>query len=258
MATPHAEKGIPHSKSSSIQPLHTFCCGCMLDQGIQFILFFHSFMNVFYIVTTVFNVCLDVPTPGYHVSLAVQAFNCGFALAGLPFIVAGFMGVKGQSEVHLRMYLYWFLFTFCLDSVFMGVDLFQNSCKTVPNILEQAGGSFACGFMRTISVFTMATYLGLCAYFWFCIWSRCEELRHGSSDAQLGKLLGQAILRERGMVYQHRSGLFGTGPILSAPVPVTYGSIASPGMFGSARIFGGTVHDVNFPPMSAWNGLPPQ
>ena len=43
------------------------------------------------------NVCLDVPTPGYHVSLAVQAFNCGFALAGLPFIVAGFMGVRMEK-----------------------------------------------------------------------------------------------------------------------------------------------------------------
>lgn len=254
MATPHPKK-IMHDEPSSVQPLHTFCCGCTLDQGISFILIFHSFMNFFYIATTVFNIVLDVPTPGYHVSLAVQAFNCGFALAGLPFIVAGFMGVKGRNEIHLRLYLYWFLFTFCLDSVFMLIDLFQNSCKQVPLILEQVGGSFACGFMRTVGISTMATYLGICAYFWFVIWSRCEELRAGSSDAQLGKLLGQAIHRERGMVYQHRSGLFGTGPILSAPHPVSYGSIASPGMFGSARIFGGTVHDVNFPPMSASNGL---
>mmetsp|Transcript_66138 Transcript_66138/g.173407 ORF Transcript_66138/g.173407 Transcript_66138/m.173407 type:complete len:255 (-) Transcript_66138:83-847(-) len=248
------EKGLHHTEPSFIQPLHSFCCGCDLDQGIHFILIFHSFMSCFYITTTVFNIVLDLPTPGYHVSLAVQAFNCGFALAGLPFIVAGFIGVKGQNEIPLRLYLYWFLFTFCLDSCFMAVDLTQNSCKSVPDILAQAGGSFACGFTRAISVCTLGTYLGLCAYFWFVIWSRCEELRAGSSDAQLGKLLGQAVRRERGMVYQHRSGLFGTGPILSAPCPVSYGSMASPGMFGSARIFGGSVHDCNYPPMSAWKG----
>mmetsp|Transcript_88652 Transcript_88652/g.180732 ORF Transcript_88652/g.180732 Transcript_88652/m.180732 type:complete len:86 (-) Transcript_88652:3-260(-) len=78
--------------SACIRPANAFCCGCALDLGARIILVIHTVASFFYMATAFCNIVLDRPTFGYHVSLATQAFNCGFALAGLPFIAAGLSG----------------------------------------------------------------------------------------------------------------------------------------------------------------------
>jgi len=210
----------------------------------------HTVASFFYMATAFCNIVLDRPTFGYHVSLATQAFNCGFALAGLPFIAAGLSGVKYEIEVHLRIYLYWLLLCFILELACMGALLAQSSCSKLPGFLMDYGGSFACGAMRIGEMTCVLMCVILMGYAGFVIWSRCEELQLGGSDVNFDSLLGQAHFAQLHAAYEN-AGLFGTGTTLSSPSPAVYGSLASPGFGGSAKIFGGTHHDCSYPPATS-------
>mmetsp|Transcript_74730 Transcript_74730/g.215926 ORF Transcript_74730/g.215926 Transcript_74730/m.215926 type:complete len:247 (-) Transcript_74730:28-768(-) len=239
------------AKASTIQPLEYFCCGCSLDLGCMVILSIHLLMCLMYIFTTLSNIVFEDPTMGASVAPAIQAFNCGFALAGLPFIASGFSGVKFQHETHLRIYLYWLLFTYVLDFIFVSVDMLQNNCAKIPSFLMHSGGSFACGLMRMVSIGTLLVYLVAMGYASFTVWSRCLELQLGGSAESLGMLLMKGRVDENYLPPQHREGLFGTGPTPSQPLPLVYGSLATPVFAGSTTIFGGNVHDVSFPPRAS-------
>ena len=47
------------------------------------------------------------------------------------------MGLKSQSETHMRLYQHGFLYAFALDLFLIGMDLTQCSCKRVPSNREQ-------------------------------------------------------------------------------------------------------------------------
>eukprot|EP00913_Durusdinium_trenchii_P000259 g236.t1 len=83
----------------------------------------------------------------------------------------------------------------------------------------------------------------------FIVWSRCEQLKAGDTTEGFKAIAEQAQAREQaalknGMQY---SGLFGVGPAVPAAQPLVYGSLASPIVDGSARIFG-RHHETEYPP----------
>lgn len=235
-------------KASPIQPLKYFCCGCSLDTGVTITLAGHTFVSLLYIFTTWSNIVLDRPSLGYRLDPATQAFNFGFALLGLPFIASGVSGLRYHHETHLRFYLYWLMFTLALDSTFVIIHTVENSCVNLPNLFVKHGAAFTCGIIRLVSIGTVLVYLCIMGYAMFTVWSRCIELELIGSAPCLQGLLMQARHDEAAMVYQHRSGLFGTGPTPPQGHALAYGSLASPEVGGSTNIFGGTRHDVNFPP----------
>jgi len=232
-----------------IQPLTSCCCGIDLDFGIKMVIMLHSLSSFFYIYTCTSNILLEVPTIGAKVDLYTQTFNCAWALASLPFIAAGISGIRYHFEVHLRMYLYWLMLTLTTDLALTGIYLTKTVCKTLPSFLANEGGAFACGTMRLFSL----TFLGMlfCFAFYavFVIWSRCEELQDSGSETSFDHLIGETRARQKRQIYQHKSGLFGTGlPLPSNGVPIMYGSLASPGIGGGGKIFSGTRHITEFPP----------
>lgn len=236
------------SEGGLCQPTTSFCCGCPLDLGIKVVLGIHLLVCFFYSYTTISNVVFEQPTLGYHISVEAQAFNSGFALASLPFIVSGWSGARYHIEVHLRIYLYWLVLTFVLDLVFVAVKFYLTSCSRLPQFLvgsNGVGGSFACGAMRVSSMTLLVLYMTLMGYSVFVVWSRCQQLQLGSSEQGFNGLVGCSY---EVAVPQFRSGLFGTGPRLSKPQAVGYGSLASLPFGGSAQIFGGTRHEVDYPP----------
>uniref|UniRef100_A0A7S2MNR8 Uncharacterized protein n=1 Tax=Alexandrium andersonii TaxID=327968 RepID=A0A7S2MNR8_9DINO len=240
------------AQDTSCQPVTTFCCGCPLDLGIQIVLAIHLGVCFFYSYTTFSNVVLEQPTLGYHISPEAQAFNTGFALATLPFIISGWSGVKYHIEVHLRIYLYWLVLTFGLDLVFVAIKFYLQSCARLPEFLVGAdgvGGSFACGAMRISSFVLLVLYLTLMGYCIFVVWSRCQQLQFSSSESDFAALVGTV----KGVEPQHLSGLFGTGPRPSKPEAIEYASLASLPFGGGANIFGGRCHDTNFPPRTSLN-----
>ncbi|CAK0906262.1 unnamed protein product [Prorocentrum cordatum] len=223
-----------------VQPLSSFCCGCPLEMGVRITLTLHLLSCLFYMATCWLNVVVEAPTLGSDVAMGTQAFNCGFALASLPFVVSGFSGVFYEIEVHLRVYLYWLILTVSMDSVLYAYVLCQNSCAKIPVFLEDVGGAFSCGFMRMAGTLMLASWLVLMGYNAFTVWSLCEELQEAGCERGFTDLAKHAVPDERAMALQHKGGLFGTGPALLQPArPVVYGSLSSQLYGGSVPIFGG-------------------
>ena len=61
----------------------------------------------------------QVPTFGYSSPLTSQTFNAAWCLTGLCFLVSGFLGVRYKLEPHARLFLYYLIVTFIIDSVYM-------------------------------------------------------------------------------------------------------------------------------------------
>eukprot|EP00403_Amphidinium_massartii_P020182 CAMPEP_0178416720 /NCGR_PEP_ID=MMETSP0689_2-20121128/24207_1 /TAXON_ID=160604 /ORGANISM="Amphidinium massartii, Strain CS-259" /LENGTH=234 /DNA_ID=CAMNT_0020038069 /DNA_START=91 /DNA_END=795 /DNA_ORIENTATION=+ len=232
-----------------VHPMTQFCCGCSLSFGTKVILFLNLVTNVFYIITAVSNVILQIPTIGYTASLPTQTFFASFCLLGLPFIVGGFYGAWHNMESYLRLYLYYMVVSFILDmSYILAVFLLVDVCHGMPVILEKHGAAFACGFMRIFS-FCFTIYLVILqVYFIFTVWSLCEDLKvHGSSGGFHDLLEGtKEASSKRRYRAAYSDTLFAGGPVQTG-FPVTYGAFASPGMGGSTRIYG-KFHETGYPP----------
>lgn len=240
-----------YGQVSFIQPLDSFCCGCHLDVGVKFIIFVHSLTSMFYIYTCFFNIVLEQPTFGYNVTLYTQTFNCAWGLASIPFIASGISGVRNHVEIHLRVYLYWLIFSVGFDLVMVVCYLFKTIWHNpkVPGFLANEGGAFASGAMRLFSIVLMLILFGFASYGIFVVWSRCEELQDSGSEPQFDFLLGESRMRKNRWAHEHKSGLFGTGVSLpSHGFPIMYGSLASPGIGAGGKIFQGRHHETEFPP----------
>jgi len=232
-----------------LQPLDSCCCGLHLDFGVKIILMLHSISSFFYIYTCIFNIVLEHPTYGAGVTLYTQTFNCAWALATIPFIASGLSGVRNHVEIHLRVYLYWLMTTVIFDLAMTGIYLYQNLCMKLPSFLVNEGGAFACGTMRIFGMVFMALLFAFALYGVFVVWSRCEELQDSGSEPSFDSLIGATAAMKKRAVFEHKSGLFGTGAILPATgIPIMYGSFASPGIGGAGRIFQGREHCTEFPP----------
>merc|ERR1719498_2100326 len=209
----------------------------------------HALTSFFYIYTCFFNIVLDKPTIGYDVTLYTQTFNCAWALATIPFIASGISGVRNHVEIHLRIYLYWLIFTVSFDLILTAIYLSKTVCSTLPSFLANEGGAFACGTMRIFGITLFVTMFCFALYAIFVVWSRCEELQDSSSEPFFDFLIGETRARQKRRVFEHKSGLFGTGCALpDHGYPIMYGSLASPGIGASGKIFQGRTHVTEFPP----------
>ncbi|CAK0906264.1 unnamed protein product [Prorocentrum cordatum] len=236
-----------------VQPLSSFCCGCPLEMGVRITLTLHLLSCLFYMATCWLNVVVEAPTLGSDVAMGTQAFNCGFALASLPFVVSGFSGVFYEIEVHLRVYLYWLILTVSMDSVLYAYVLCQNSCAKIPVFLEDVGGAFSCGFMRMAGTLMLASWLVLMGYNAFTVWSLCEELQgrpgrllaswppprrrlaslQGVGGRPQGRLESEGSLQDvGGRPEGDGQSLTGGGP---GPAPLRRPSLAGTGARGAAR-----------------------
>lgn len=239
------EKKQPPRTGHFFQPATSFCCGCPLDLGIKVILLFHGMGSVFYMLTALGNIVFEAELIGHTVTLSTQCINCAIAIASIPFIIFGFYGVKYHVEVHLRIYLYWLIFTLVLDTVCLGILAIKNSCAALPAILAHSGGAFACGAMRLVNIFFIGMVLSFSGYAVFVVWSRCEEFREGDSQGNFDSLLAAEHAKKEDLISRHKSGLFGIGPKAREGVPAAYGSLASPIVGGGLSIFGGRTHEFN-------------
>jgi len=231
----------------AIKALNQFCCGCSLPFGIQFILLIHLLQNMFYIVTVSSNIIFKAATFGYNTSMETQTFNAAFCLVGLCFVASGYLGVWYKLEPHLRLFLYYSMFNFAIDLGYLIMYFTQeDTCALLPDVLASRGSAFACGFTRMITIAFMVLLFIIEVYFIFTVWSYCEDLRIGGAGEgfeDLAKFKGHAKS-------SHTDGLFGVGDSFDGPFPANYGSIATPGIGGSTPIFGGTVHETDYPPRS--------
>lgn len=238
----------PGPRATAFEPLEFFCCGCPLDLGVQIILGVHSLASLFYVFTSFSNLVLDVRTPGYFVSPPTQIFNCGFALASVPFIISGYSGMLYHIETHLQIYMIWLAFTFAFDLACVAIVIAKSDCASLPKSILQYGSSFACGASRLTSIGVLLMFIGTMAYALFTVWSRCQQLKAGGSEVCFDELVGAAQARDKAARDRPPRGLFGTGPTPPSVVSIAYGSVDTPPVGGSVPIFGGRTHDSNYPP----------
>lgn len=234
-----------------VRPLNQFCCGCSLSFGVKFVLALNLIQNLFYIATSTSNIILRIPTFGFNVNLATQTFNAAFCLLGVPFILAAIFGVMYRQETHVRLYLYYIILSFLLDMAYVIVYLVvQDSCAMLPSVLKKHGSAFACGFTRIFSFGFIIMVTSIQIYFIFTVWSLCEDLKAGGSGAGLPELLigAEDSKRRKRKGGSYADGLFGTGSANDGPFPINYGSVATPGIGGSSRIFNGKHHEIEYPP----------
>jgi len=203
-----------------------------------------------YITTAIMNIILRIPTMGASVDLNVTSFNTAYALISLPFLLAGYWGVKYEKEVHLRLYFYFQSFTWAMDTVFLVMAFFlRDSCKSIPDVLKQSGNAFACGTMRMGVLIFFAVCMVCELYGAYAVWSLCEELETKNSTQDFDELLRAAARSQRKKQQGLGSGLFGTAFAGSHNMyPVFYGSLATPAVGGATKIFGGTNHEMDYPP----------
>lgn len=235
--------------------MNQFCCGCSLTFGVKLILAINLVQNLFYITTALSNIVFKVPTFGFNVNLATQTFNAAFCLLGLPFIVAAIWGVMYRMETHVRLYLFYSVVSFIFDIGYILIYLLvQDQCTMLPSVLKKHGSAFACGFTRVLSLGFIAAVTVIQIYFIMTVWSLCEDMKAGGSGVGLPGLMRDTDELKRNQ--KHRSnyhdGLFsGSGGGSGAPFPLAYGSIKTPGLGGSSRIFGGNRHETSYPPRAA-------
>jgi len=235
-----------------VKALNQFCCGCSLPVGVYFILIINLLQNLFYVVTVTCNVILKVPSFGWNSPLWNQTFNAAYCLFGLCFVASGFLGVRYKLEPHMRLFLYYLIGTFLINATYMAMYFFaEDSCSLLPDVLASQGSAFACGFTRIMTISFMALVSVIEGYFVFVVWSYCEDLAVGGAGEGFQDLLDALDAQKAGKGGQFGSyadGLFGVGQSGEGPFPVNYGSIATPGIGGSAPIFGGSYHETDYPP----------
>ena len=226
--------------------MDSFCCGCSLDFGIKLILLYQSLSCTFDVLSVLNSYVLEAKV-FEESSPSSEAFNLFCALGSIPFILCGWSGVLSQAETHLRLYLAYLLANLGLDTGIVVLSLFHASCSQLP--ATGAGSAYACGTLRIFNFSYLSLWLILSVYCIFIVWSRCEQLQVGDTTEGFKAMAAESEAREqaalkKGMQY---TGLFGVGPAIAAPQPLVYGSLASPVVDGSSKIFGRN-HETEYPP----------
>jgi len=218
--------------------------------GVALVVFMNFLESMVYIMTAILNVIMRVPTLGAGIDMNVTAFNTAYALMSLPFLLAGYWGVRYEKETHLRLYFYFQAFTWIMDTIFLVMAFFiRDSCKSIPDVLKTSGNAFACGTMRmgVLGFFTICMVVEL--YGAYAVWSLCEELELKNSTQDFDELLRASAAAKKKKAEGLGSGLFGTAFAGSHNTyPVFYGSLATPAVGGATRIFGGKHHEMDYPP----------
>lgn len=235
-------------------PLAEACCGCSLTFACKVVLVIHSLTTFFYLVSAWCSIVLEIPdAPGHNLSLFTQTLNFAFALATVPFLISGYMALSWDSEIHLRVYLYWFLFSSGTDFVCYIILLVKNTCTRIPSMLAEQGGSWSCGVMRGGAICFVLLALSIIFYLAYILWSLCEAYHHRSSSDHFSGIYGvraEQKRREDEKFALRGVGLFGCKTKQKQMYPAEYGSLSAPIFAGGSNIFG-DQHDTHYPPTRA-------
>jgi len=190
-------------------------------------------------------------------TLPTQMVSSGYSLAGILVISCALYGAVQRNETIVRLYLYFLLFTFVLDtSILTGRVLFSDMCAgegdLARNLGHQFGDAFLCGSMQSLTYFFVAAAVMVQAYALWVVWSFCEDVHQGNSGPELSELLfskGDVIQKRRDGVEGPYAGIVGLvhGAMPGAHAMSPYGSLESGELPESETFFGGTSHNMNYP-----------
>lgn len=167
-------------KVTGMEPVHQ-CCGCVsLLVGIEIICLIHLFVNLVLIANT--SAIETKNTFGLRLSPEVQVWNGMWALFGVPLIIAGGVGMLYRIESHLRLYM-WYLIWSLISSVFFTVFWFfgGRACKQITdNDFRSSGEGIVCGGSISVVLTGLLWCWWAQAYALFIVWSAAEECRRST------------------------------------------------------------------------------
>lgn len=235
----------------AISPARRFLCGLSLRSGVVCTLCIHGFACFGGLIWTWVNVFHKIPIVTMGLDVAFMIWVGVISMITVPFVMSGFLGVQTDTEAPLRLYLGFLIFAYTTTLVGgVSIMFWKDACSALPPSLRMGeGAALACGWMRSLGFGATIGGSIVVVYAIFIVWSYCEAMNNGGAHFD-----GFPILeRQRKNNQKYRpmfNGLFGTNvPILHGEgIPVNYGSLATPGVMGGTRIFGGRHHKTNYHP----------
>ncbi|CAE8612380.1 unnamed protein product [Polarella glacialis] len=224
-------------------PANQFCCGCTLNFGVGFTLLVHLVINVAILGFAVGSIFFPDRSMMADGRLDLEVFWAAFAVAGLPFIFSGVIGLLRKDEVPMRGYFFYLMLSMLVDIYFSTRAIFAASCQSLPAELKM-GGAFFCGVIELIDIFVIIVFVAFQAYVVYIVWSKCEDLHAGdypklvdletTGHQDYEKTLQQA---SHYLLRSHYDEGYGAA----------YGSAAATGFGSNAKIFG-FRHEMQYPP----------
>mmetsp|Transcript_67327 Transcript_67327/g.196849 ORF Transcript_67327/g.196849 Transcript_67327/m.196849 type:complete len:261 (+) Transcript_67327:88-870(+) len=243
-------------------PLNQVCCGCSVSVGVRFILAVHFLLCGFFIVETAGVVFFPHQNWIFSQSMTAGVLFFAYSLSALPFLALAEYGLETKQEIFLRLYLIFLsatLLAACLAS--LQIFLLSGPCADLPNLLVMHGRAFACGLARGSAGGVLAAIWGISFYLVFVVWSHCEDLNHGLYPDFKDLAVDEDIKDERRAKMNMVKGVargfvHGASQMsmdmkhLSQRMQGTYGTEESleVGLGGSSAIFGGSKHELRYPP----------
>lgn len=235
-----------------LQRLNHFCCGCTLNHGVQAVLLLHLLQACFYVYTSASNVVFRVPTYNAFANSSSQIISGVFSLAGLPFILIGWLGVQWRNREFLQLYLGYLLAAYVIAVVYL--TAWHAGHYRLPGC-HPSETAFSCGVSRVLDYGVVAVYLAFQMYCIFAVWSLCDEFLIGGSEPVFTDLLAGAggkeaakeALKESLTKTMEPDDDFRDVTSFSdrqedpkrRSFPAVYGSVITGGVGSSVGIFGG-------------------
>lgn len=232
-----------------LYPLSMFCCGCSIRVGTSIILLCHLVMCILYVISVCSNVIFHTPMLMSAWTVQNQLLYAGFSLLGIPLVVGGLFGVYQRIEVNVRIYLYYLMACFVLNSsglVYMCV--IQDACTTIGSFVNlmsaSFGEAFLCGAFRIVSYFVAAGSIATEVYCLWVVWSLCEDMSDGKQCPELSSLLPlkeSVVMKAKHLQEKAQVGFTGFRHAdLPGPYPNPYGAISTENE--GSQIFGNTIN----------------
>jgi len=224
-------------------PITSCCCGCPVVVGVYGILLCNLLVNVAFIVATAGNLLWQDPRWTYTGgSLPMEVMLAGFCLAGLPFILAGFLGCLTRTEMLVRAYLNYLTLIYGLSLIWMITQFVKHVQCSAPAMVNFGGAathSFACGAGRIAAMVCASVYLAIPINMIVMVHSYAELLAY-CVDTDLSTITTMRKTPDESRPWQD---------VMEGPDAFAYGSVSKGalGFGGSKRIFGGTYHSTHYP-----------
>mmetsp|Transcript_93419 Transcript_93419/g.241496 ORF Transcript_93419/g.241496 Transcript_93419/m.241496 type:complete len:244 (-) Transcript_93419:81-812(-) len=242
-----------------LRPLTMFCCGCSVPIGVGTILLFHLVSNCAFIFSACSNLIFHNPVFASSWTVPLQLLYTAFSLVGLPVIGLAAFGLVNRIEINIRLYLYYFLVCFLIDSSALAYWLATEEPCTFAShtgglINPAFGEAWLCGLFRITSYIVVAAAVLVEVYCLWVVWSFCEDVHTGMNGPELSELIpGKDAITMRNKVRQdgpHADIIGFHNSKLPGPYPSPYGTISTAA--DQNTLFGGDHHETEYPPRSTF------
>jgi len=266
--------------------LTQFCCGCPVVTGVYIIQVGHLAACVLLVWSVFENLVLRAPTLLANWSYSAQLLMIVLYLAGIPIILSGLWGTYKRIEAPLRLYIYYYLLNFAIDVIALVSHVLMNaSCTSSGSLLKVLGVSFGEAFLCGVLVIGSYLFVGSAIFVMaYCLWvvySFAEDIHDGFRIPMLSTLVpfGDPVFGHKKARYVGHDGTIGPtidargrfhrddrvqgvsakrdGPVAgvvgfaNSRIPGPYPApepVDSLGMPATPTLFGGTDHEMNYPP----------